>query len=815
VSSIPSELAGTTPAAAQPLDLDQSDFLPLSLHGWGDAWNAYVHSMTWFKDRLFCGTFRANICLKRRQKVAPPQWPVWPIRCPEKLFRDLDLRAQIWSYDPRAAQWDNVLRSPMVPARDEGTIPREIAYRGMAVFQGRSDPEPALYVSTFATTRSPGPVILRSTDGVNFEQTTRYGLGIEGVSSFRFLVPFRGRLYTSPVGSTQNVANQSTFPVVLESEDPASGEWRPVSEPGFGNPDNTVIFNVAPLGDHLYASAFNHVTGFEIWRTDADGPAPYRWEKVLTSGAYRGPLNQGVGAFMAFGDALYLGTGIQDGGYDRVNKVGPAAGEIIRLYPDGSWDLLVGSARVTPRGVKVPLSRYGPGFNDLFNGYMWRMCEHRGRLYVGTASWSVYLRYVDMQNWPKRFRDLVEILGIEETIAREGGFDLWSTADGINWTPVSTSGFGNTYNIGARSLMSTPYGLAVGTVNPFGPEVAVRRDGEWRYELNPRGGCEVWLGDPQLPDIIQHTPPQGSEPSGGRPASEYRLPAPEVSRRKRVDANAPAPDPARFVLDEQALTDLAGRIDVAAVAPDYAERAYSFYDMQVEGEENLPRKGRALLVGNNPSAPIFAGTTLVPEHTLFTLNAILKKSGRAARFLAPLDYYDSPERTRLSRDTVERLGFVPQAPGNGQRLLAAGEAVLYYPETRPSRPPYELRPFACEFVEMAWHAQAPIVPIVFLGPHEAHLMVEHDDHQIRINLKTAIQVQYLLSFLPALQPREHIADIDDGEQVRAFCEHVREVLQQALKTRMADRPVAKMARTLQRMYGTRADAPEQAPKGDV
>jgi hypothetical protein len=32
-------------------------------------------------------------------------------------------------------------------------------------------------------------------------------------------------------------------------------------------------------------------------------------------------------------------------------------------------------------------------------------------------------------------------------------------------------------------------------VNPFGPNVAVRRDGSWTYQPNERGGGEVWLGN--------------------------------------------------------------------------------------------------------------------------------------------------------------------------------------------------------------------------------------------------------------------------------------------------------------------------------
>jgi hypothetical protein len=59
---------------------------------------------------------------------------------------------------------------------------------------------------------------------------------------------------------------------------------------------------------------------------------------------------------------------------------------------------------------------------------------------------------------------------------------------------VTKTGFENPYNVGIRKLLPTPLGLAVGTVNPFSPRVAVRQNGSWEYVDNPRGGAEVWLG---------------------------------------------------------------------------------------------------------------------------------------------------------------------------------------------------------------------------------------------------------------------------------------------------------------------------------
>ena len=71
----------------------------------------------------------------------------------------------------------------------------------------------------------------------------------------------------------------------------------------------------------------------------------------------------------------------------------------------------------------------------------------------------------------------------------QSGFDLYRSHDGENWVPVTTNGMDNPYNMGLRTMVSSPAGLFLGTANPFGPKVMPL--GGDRYVPNPRGGCEV------------------------------------------------------------------------------------------------------------------------------------------------------------------------------------------------------------------------------------------------------------------------------------------------------------------------------------
>jgi hypothetical protein len=470
--------------------LGLADFTQVSANGLGDPYNAYPHSMEMFKGRLYVGTTRANMCMLKVSKVHTTI-KYWPVDCPDNLY-EIDMRAQIHALDFKTGRWTEISRSPMIEGTDGTQVPRDMGYRIMTIFQGESDNEPTLYCGTYASAKGKGAQILRSTDGEEFRPVPPpEGFGGD-IITLRLLVPFKGRLFTSPTGRAGN-PNASFKTIVFETRDPATKPWIPVSDTGFGDDGNIGIFELLPFGDHLYAGTVNN-EGFQIWRTTAEGNPPYKWECVVEKGAWRGKLNQCVSSLMVFKDCLYVGGGIQHGGVDVVNKIGPAGPELIRIRQDGSWDLVVGAARDTPHGRKEPLSGIGAGFGYFTNGYFWRMGVHDGWIYLGTFNWSLMLNYSRQDGWTPLFRETIKLLGPEEVFENMSGAHLYRSSDGENWLRVTTNGFENPYNYGIRSLKSTPCGLAVGTVNPFAPRVGVA-DGEGvRYVDNPRGGLEVWLG---------------------------------------------------------------------------------------------------------------------------------------------------------------------------------------------------------------------------------------------------------------------------------------------------------------------------------
>jgi len=469
------------------------DFVRIADAGFGDPHNSRAQSLAWFRDRLFVGVTRHP----PRRGDDGPELGRWSpdIRITSRTARGryVDQRGEIWRYDPDTDEWEQALVSPLVELPGEGRVPRDAGYRRMVVFQGSSDPAPALYVSSLSIG---GIQILRSTDGRRFTPVPRPGPGAENAWSFRTFAVFDRRLHTSPAGRIDGEfieRNDADASLVYSSADPAGGRWRVDNKPGFGDPGNLGIYELATFRDDLYAATTNSCSGFQIWRTDVEGHR-YRWRRVLSEGATRGVANEGVPTMCAFRDALYVGTGRQGGGAGTPLRGACRGAELIRLRPEGHWDLVVGEPRNTHQGSKTPLSGMGPGFDNPTNTQILELVEHDGWLYAGTGNTGSVPLMLLQRHCRRRMRRRVDV-----ALAQRGGFELWRSRDGVDWETVTDVGFGSVGSNSAASMLSTPPGLVIGTGTLPG---AAAIDGA--------SGCEIWLGR------RRETSPRTAAPLPGR-----------------------------------------------------------------------------------------------------------------------------------------------------------------------------------------------------------------------------------------------------------------------------------------------------------
>jgi hypothetical protein len=439
----------------------QSTYPPLARNTWtqvapegfGDRQNSWAWSMAWFQGKLLVGTNRANACVVREgQSLKNPSLPYPPgdpnIKCAANPD-DLPLQAEIWSWDPSTNMWTRVFQSPNdIPIPNTSpqlnTAP-DIGFRNMFIFTEQSGTQ-ALYVSGCSAESIypgvPGARILRSVDGVNFlplSQTPGTVLGDLGSQCFRGAASYNGKLYLiasapwSLLEATNPEQGDNAFQIVTKST---------------AQPEEVGVFN-----GYLYVAFASNEVGFTVAKTQATGSIPYKMTPIITNGGYKSPWpNKSILSMAVFNGNLYVGG---DGLHHSADFNGQGA-ELFAIYADDSWDVVVGATRTLPDGsTKSPLSGLGVGFGWNYNNHMWRQEVFDGRLYVGTFDESTTLRF-----------DNPTVLGPQE------GFDLYYTDDGITFTPVDINGFEDKFNDGVRSLITTPYGLFLGSANQwFGLEI--------------------------------------------------------------------------------------------------------------------------------------------------------------------------------------------------------------------------------------------------------------------------------------------------------------------------------------------------------
>ena len=147
-----------------------------------------------------------------------------------------------------------------------------------------------------------------------------------------------------------------------------------------------------------------------------------------------------------------------------------------------------------------------------------------------------------------------------------------------------------------------------------------------------------------------------------------------------------------------------------------------WFRCEVEGIENVPASGGAMLVSNHsgalpPDAPMIA-KAIKEEHP----------HPRPVNITVEHFFKGYPGFSML----VSKIGCVAAHPANVQRLLYdEGQLVLVFPEGRKGteklyKNRYKLRRFGRGgFVEAAMRARAPIVPVCVVGAEEAAPIFAH------------------------------------------------------------------------------------------
>lgn len=462
--------------------LRRADFRKVLDGGFGDPATRIVQAMAWFRGALYVGTGGRSLNPLGLSDAAMDKLGPFARQALARQADAVPSGASIWRYRPERDAWDRVYSAPKMDHRGR-QVPRDRNIRAALVMDAPEGGQ-ALY---FGVSAMKGRVrLIRTLNGTDFEEAPEAGLGLpEGsdIPSIRSLVRAGGWVFTSPVGMIEGQGmlddNKSAYPMVFRARHPFAAKWEAVSAPGFGDPDNLSVNEIAELDGWLYAGTLNIRTGAQLWRCPLDDLRPERWEPVFRDGAGVGPAASIVGAICAFAGHLYVATGLQRQGKEGIDRYGPVGGEVLRIAPDGRWDLVCGQNRLTDQGWRWPLSGLGPSFGAPMARGVWHMAVRKGVLYACGADWRVFSTYLPptTSRLPAQARQRLQ----ERHAAYRGGFPLWATVDGVRWETITADGFEeNPETGGGRFLQPAPDGLYLGTSSTG--------------QTQEFGGLQVWYG---------------------------------------------------------------------------------------------------------------------------------------------------------------------------------------------------------------------------------------------------------------------------------------------------------------------------------
>lgn len=220
----------------------------------------------------------------------------------------------------------------------------------------------------------------------------------------------------------------------------------------------------------------------------------------------------------------------------------------------------------------------------------------------------------------------------------------------------------------------------------------------------------------------------------------------------------------------------------------FMEILRKYFRLEVEGIENVPRRGPVLITPNHSGYSGF---------DVFVLAHILtKEAKRIPRVLTHYLWF-------LSKTTAipaSKMGFTEATFDNGIAALKKNNAVILFPEGehgnfKPSTQMYQLQEFKRGCVRMALQMQAPIVPTIIVGAEETHINLNKLKFTkflrglvIPLPLNVIpLPARWRIRFLEPIYLPYKPEAADDTDLVHEICNDLQERMQNALTEELKKR----------------------------
>lgn len=207
-----------------------------------------------------------------------------------------------------------------------------------------------------------------------------------------------------------------------------------------------------------------------------------------------------------------------------------------------------------------------------------------------------------------------------------------------------------------------------------------------------------------------------------------------------------------------------------------------YFRLEIEGAENIPRRGAAIIAPNHSGYSGF--------DALLLANSVYREAKRVPLVLTHHLWF----LTKTTAIPAQKMGFTEATYENGISALEKNHAIVIFPEGekgnfKPSTKMYQLQDFKRGFVRMALETQSPIVPVLILGAEETHINLSQLKFTkflrgtvlpLPLNV-IPLPVKWKIKFLPPIYLPYKANSISDKDLVHELAADIQELMQDALR----------------------------------
>jgi len=139
-----------------------------------------------------------------------------------------------------------------------------------------------------------------------------------------------------------------------------------------------------------------------------------------------------------------------------------------------------------------------------------------------------------------------------------------------------------------------------------------------------------------------------------------------------------------------------------------------YFSVEAHGIDNIPKRGRAMLVGNHSGGVAIDGAMVIAS-CLFELDPPRLAQAMVEKFM---------NRIPFASQISSRVGNLTGLPEHAERLLGDERLLMVFPEgargtAKLYKERHSLVAFGSGFIRLAMKMKTPIIPFAFLGGGEA------------------------------------------------------------------------------------------------